>query len=129
MRKRLAPLLVLALLFAAAPAAAAVLPLAGATLRLEIASLPPVVFAWNGTGSADVAADHISNLSPGVMAFSGTIPVTDPNVFPILGLAITGAENGCSMSRSPSIPARHSWPRSELPALRALAARGCAASA
>lgn len=94
MRKRLAPLLALALLFAAAPAAAAVLPLAGATLRLEIASLPPVVFAWNGTGSADVAADHISNLSPGVMAFSGTIPVTDPNVFPILGLAITGAENG-----------------------------------
>ena len=94
MRKRVVSLSALALLLTAPPAGAVPRPLPGPRLRVEIGSLPPIVFAWNGTGSADFAPDHISNLSPGVMTFSGTIPVTDPSAFPILGLAIASATNG-----------------------------------
>lgn len=94
MRAFPASLSAIALLFVSASADAVVLPLGAASLTLSIAELPPIVFAWNGSGSADVGPRHISGLSAGAFAAAGTLPVTDPDAFPILGLEITGAENG-----------------------------------
>jgi hypothetical protein len=68
--------------------------LSSATLSVLIGSLPSIAIAWTGTGSADVTATDIANLSAGIFAFTGTTPVTDPAVAPIKGVNITGAANG-----------------------------------
>lgn len=79
---------------AAQPAQAVVLSLASASLSMQIATLPPIPVAWNGTGSADVTATDVTGLTAGIFSFTGTVPVTDPSAFPITGVAIIGATNG-----------------------------------
>ena len=78
---------------AAQPANAVVLTLASASLSVQIATLPPIPVAWNGTGSADVTATDVTGLTPGIFSFTGTIPVTDPAAFPMTGVSMVGISN------------------------------------
>lgn len=81
-------------LSAAGSANAVVFPFSG-SLQLELATLPPIVFPWNGTGSADFGPTSITGLSPGILSVSNaTIPVTDPAAFPLTGVFIPSASNG-----------------------------------
>jgi hypothetical protein len=79
---------------AAQPAHATVLSLASASLSIQLATLPPIPVAWSGTGSADVTATDVTDLTPGIFSFSGVIPVTDAAAFPITGLTMISVTNG-----------------------------------
>ncbi len=87
--RALAHTLCISILVAAGdPAKAAVVPLTSAALTIVVSTLPPVVFSWNGLGSAHLTAAEISRLTPGIFYFAGTVPITDPAAFPIGGLAL-----------------------------------------
>jgi hypothetical protein len=79
----------------AGSANAAVLSLSNASLSLQIAALPGIAVAWNGTGSADVTATSISALTASIFSVSNlNTPVTDPSAFPITAVFIPSASNG-----------------------------------
>ena len=77
-----------------APARAVVVPLTSASLTIRIASFPEISLSWSGFGGAQLSSAYVSELTPGVFTFSGSIPVTDPNAFPIAGLFVATAGNG-----------------------------------
>ena len=84
----------------AGQAQATVLAVSGGSLSLSIATLPPIVAPWNGTGSANVTgtgvgAGSITGLTAGIFNVSNlTVPVTDPAAFPITGVFVPSASNG-----------------------------------
>ncbi len=79
---------------AAQPAHATVLSLVSASLSVQLATLPPIPVAWNGTGSANVTATDVTGLTAGIFAYSGVIPVTDPAAYPIVGIKMISVTNG-----------------------------------
>jgi hypothetical protein len=80
---------------AAQPAHAVVQSLVAVTsLDIFIGSLPAIPVTWGGTGSGDVTATDVTSLTAGIFSFTGTVPVTDPAAFPIVGVSVIGATNG-----------------------------------
>ena len=94
---RRALLLAISSLFLAAaqPAHAVVQTLSSASLSITLpGALPVIPVAWGRTGSADVTATSITGLTAGIFNFTGSLPVTDPDAFPISGYFVDGATNG-----------------------------------
>jgi hypothetical protein len=100
MRKLFSLVAALGLVMGAAPSAhAVVLPLAGATMTLSIGnpitqSIPLINFVWSGTGSANLTATSVTGLDPGILNFTGTLPITDPAATPMAEIQILGGSNG-----------------------------------
>ena len=98
MQRWLRPIVIGLALTVVGPAHATVLAVSSASLAIQIATLPPIALAWNGTGSADVTSTSITGLTAGILSFSGVIPVSDPQVFPILGISAAAASGPGSFS-------------------------------
>ena len=91
MQRRLRPVVIGLALAVTAPAQATVLAVSSASLAIQIATLPPIALAWDGTGSADVTSTSITGLTAGILSYSGVIPITDPNASPIMGISAAAA--------------------------------------
>lgn len=98
MRSRWRAALVIAVAVLARPAGAAPLPMTG-TLTIEfglVGPLPVVASSTTITVNGSAPAGHLTGLQIPASAFAATgsdVPVTDPSVFPVAGLALT-AHNG-----------------------------------
>lgn len=93
----------IALLVASPPALAGTLPFTG-TLGFHVATLPPI--AVGGTGVATVngsgGGGHLGALALPASVFATThvVPITDPAVFPIVGVAATMSNDAGSFAES-----------------------------